>query len=60
MKSMNNTQDIVEVLLEPGFDPMFGAAIISEDGQEMPITMDMVNECLNSFVAREEYGHKSH
>ena len=36
------------------FDPMFGAALVTEDGQELPITMDMVDECLDEFVEREQ------
>ncbi|WP_165767135.1 hypothetical protein [Parendozoicomonas haliclonae] len=35
-------------------DPMFGAALVTEDGQELPITMEMIDECLQSFIAREE------
>ena len=40
------------------FDPMFGAAIITEDGQEKPLTADMINEALDNFVRQEELSEK--
>ncbi len=37
-----------------GLDLMHGAALITEDGREVPITFEMVDEFLRAFVEREE------
>ena len=38
------------------FDPMFGAAIVTEDGREIPITVEQVDKFLEDFVLWEEAG----
>lgn len=33
---------------------MNGAALVMEDGRELPITEAMIDECLHSFIAVQE------
>ncbi|WP_281646797.1 hypothetical protein [Parendozoicomonas sp. Alg238-R29] len=49
MESLKTLQEIAGTA-----DPMFGAALITEDGSELPITTEMIDECINQIVCSDD------
>ncbi|MCL6268922.1 hypothetical protein M3P05_03015 [Sansalvadorimonas sp. 2012CJ34-2] len=41
-------------------DPMFGAAIVTDDGREIPITVKQVDDFLEKLVWDEEAEARNH